>query len=160
VPPSVQAHDLAEYAVKVGAAAEWKTKSMAVILHADKRTGENKVQPPNNPRLVPLVSGDCLVLTAIQYSSDFFGLQQSWPCVCGARSGNSTPRDIHREDGKYGVDDWGEVRRPQSASHACSLHCEVSWVLVAHGYNVPRPSACPYFGLPFLYAHYASLTFL
>ena len=55
-PPSVQANDLAEYAVKAGAAAEWKAVSMAVILHAEKRTGENKRQPPKNPRLVSSIS--------------------------------------------------------------------------------------------------------
>jgi hypothetical protein len=50
-----------------------------------------------------------LVLTVIQSSSDFLGLQQPWSCVCGTCSGNSTSRDIHRKDGPYGVDDRREV---------------------------------------------------
>ena len=62
-PSSIQTNDLAEYAVKAGAAAEWKATSLAVILHADKRSGENKAQAPNNGRLVVSLSLFCFDLS-------------------------------------------------------------------------------------------------
>jgi hypothetical protein len=33
------------------------------------------------------------------------------------------------------MDDWREVRCSESTGHARSLYCEISWVLVAHGYD-------------------------
>ena len=115
--------------------------------HAFKQTDwRNKVASSEQPPVGLFDLSNCPVLTAIQYSSDFRGLQRTWPRVCGTRSGNPTSRNIHRKDGQYGMDNWREVRCPKSASHTCSLYCKVPRVLVAHGYIIPRPSIRPYFG--------------
>ena len=105
-----------------------------------------KVASSEQPPVGLFDFSNCPVLTTIQYSSHFRGLQRPWTRVCGTRSGNSTSRNIHRKDGQYGMDNWREIRCPQSAGHACSLYCKVPRILVAHGYIIPRPAVRPYFG--------------